>query len=308
MLAALRKSGVRVTTVVLRNRRDAARLTELRAPLVLVDTIAAPLAAPYLARIRRPGSEIVALAHMAQGAIALALRADRVITVSKALAHDLVAGGIDRRGIVVISPGRDRVAIPPKTEGTGRVLCVANWTPSKGIHTLVAAAARVPKVSLDLVGDAPDPVYAARVMRAIAARGLGARVRVYGPLGPTALARRYAAASIFALPTIREGYPIAYIEALAHGLAIVGCDIPAVREVTAGAAILVAPGRVAPLAAALKTLLTDERSRRALARRSLLRARQLPTWVESEARFVRAVGNRRIRQPGRARARSSRWL
>jgi glycosyltransferase involved in cell wall biosynthesis len=154
---------------------------------------------------------------------------------------------------------------------------------------LIAAVAQVPGVSLDLVGDMPDPAYAARVRRTIAARGISRRVHVYGSLGRTALERRYAAASIFALPSIREGYPIVFVEALAHGLPVVGCDVPAVREVTGGAAILVAPGRGAPLAAALKTLVTDERSRRALARRSLVRARRLPTWVESEARFVRAL-------------------
>jgi len=289
MLAALRKSGVRVTTVVLRDRRDAVRLGPLRARVVLIDTIAAPLAAPYLMRLRKNGSVVVALAHMAQGAKALARRADRVIAVSKALADELVAGGVDRRRIVVSRPGRDRVVSRPRENGDGRVLCVANWMPSKGIHTLVAAVAGVPGASLDLVGDMPDARYAARVRRAIAGRGLSSRVRVYGPLGRAALERRYAAASIFALPSIREGYPIVFVEALAHGLPIVGCDIPAVREVTAGAAILVAPTRVAPLATALRTLGTDDRVRRTLARRSLLRARQLPTWAENEMRFVRTV-------------------
>ena len=290
MLAALRRDGVRVTTVVLRDRRDAAaRLSELRAPLVLVDTIAASLAASHLSRIRARGSEIVAVAHMRNGAMALARRADRVIAVSRALADELVAGGIDRRRIVVIPPGRGAVAARSRANSDGRILCVGNWTQAKGIHTLVAAAARLPDVSLDLVGDTPDAAYAARVRRAIAARGLASRVRVYGTLGRTALARRYAAASVFALPSTREGYPIVFVEALARGLPVVGCDIPAVREVTDGAAILVPPGRVAPLAAALAKLVTDERSRRALARRSLLRARQLPTWAESEARFVRAV-------------------
>jgi glycosyltransferase involved in cell wall biosynthesis len=292
MLAALRRDGVRVTTVVLRGRRDEVRLRELRARVVLVDTIAASLAAPHLARLRARGTEVVMLALMSQGALVLARRADRIIAVSRALADELVAGGIERRRIVVISPGRDRIAARSRAKHAGRILCVANWTPGKGIHTLVAAVARLPDVSLDLVGDAPDRAYAARIRRAIAARGLGSRVRVYGSLDRTALERRYAAASIFALPTIREGYPIAYVEALAHGLPIVGCDIPAVREVTGGAAVLVAPGRVAPLAAALKTLVTDERSRRELARRSLLRARRLPSWAESEARFVRTVRKR----------------
>ena len=79
------------------------------------------------------------------------------------------------------------------------------------------------------------------------------------------------------------------VEALAHGLPIVGCDIAAVREVTGGAAILVPPGRVAPLAAALRKLVTEKRSRVALAARSLRRARQLPLWAEREARFVKTV-------------------
>jgi glycosyltransferase involved in cell wall biosynthesis len=294
MLAALRRAGVRVTTVVLRDRRDAARLSELRVRVVLVDTIAASLAAPHLARLRARGSEVVTLALMSHGAMVLARRSDRVIAVSRALADELVAGGIDRRRIVVVSPGRDRIA-GHRANHEGRVLCVGNWTPGKGIHTLVAAVARVPGVSLDLVGDAPDAKYAARVRRAIAARGLASRVRVYGSLGRAALERRYAAASIFALPTIREGYPIVFVEALAHGLPIVGCDIPAIREVTGGAAILVAPGRVAPLAAALRRLVTNEPSRRALAGRSLLRARQLPTWAEGEARFLRAVTSARRR-------------
>ena len=289
MLAALRREGVRVRTVVLRDRRDAVRLRELRASLVLVDTIAASFAAPHLARLRARGSEVVVVALMRQGALALARRADRIIAVSRALTDELVAGGIDRRRIVVISPGRDSLPAWSHAKRAGRVLCVGNWTPAKGIHTLVAAVARVPNVSLDLVGDTPDAAYAARVRLAIAARGLGPRVRVYGSLGRAALERRYAAASIFALPTIREGYPIVFVEALAHGLPIVGCDIPAVREVTGGAALLVTPGRVKPLAAALKMLVTDERVRCALARRSLQRARQLPTWAESEARFVRAL-------------------
>jgi len=292
MLAALRRERVRVTTVVLRDQRDAAQLRELRASLVLVDTVAASLAAPHLARLRTRGSEVVTVALMRQGALVLARRSDRVIAVSRALADEIVAGGIDRRRIAVISPGRDRLAAASHGKGNGRILCVANWTPGKGIHTLVAAVARLPDVSLDLVGDTPDRAYAARIRRAIAARGLRSRVRVYGSLDRAALERRYAAASIFALPTIREGYPIVFVEALAHGLPIVGCDIPAVREVAGGAAILVAPGRVAPLAAALAKLVTDERSRRALARRSMLRARELPTWAESEKRFVHAVRNR----------------
>src|SRR4029079_16007221 len=119
--------------------RDAARLRELQAKVVLVDTIAAALAAPYLARSRLRGSQIVTIAHMRQGAMALARLSDRVIAVGRALADELAAAGIDRRRIVVISPGRDRIAPASRVRVPGRVLCVANWTPGKGIDTLIAA-------------------------------------------------------------------------------------------------------------------------------------------------------------------------
>ena len=291
MLAALRRAGLHVTTVVLGDGHDAALLGELRAPVLLVDTIAAALAIPHLAGLRARGCEIIALAHMRRGAMPLARRADRTITVSRALAEELVAGGIHPRRVVVVSPGRDRVEHTHADRGR-TILCVANWTPAKGIHTLVAAVARLTEVTVDLVGDTPDAAYAARVRRAIAAGGLGARVRVHGTLGPSAVKRRYAAASIFALPSVREGYPIVLVEALAHGLPVVASDIPGVREVTRGAAVLVAPGRVAPLAAALRDLVADERLRRELGRRAQVRARSLPTWAESEARFLRAIRSR----------------
>lgn len=288
MLAALRRAGLRVTTVVLRDRRDIGRLGSVRAPVVLVDTIAAALAIPQLAGLQARGCRIIALAHMRHGAVPLARRADRVIAVSRALADELVTGGIERRRIAVIPPGRERIE-RARASRDRVILCVANWTPTKGIHRLVAAVGALPEVTLDLVGDMLDAAYAARVRRAIASGGLGARVRVHGTLGRSAVRRRYAAASIFALPSIREGYPIVLVEALAHGLPIVACDIPAVREVTGGAALLVAPGRAAPLAAALRELVADDHRREELGRRARIRARSLPTWAESEARFLRAM-------------------
>jgi hypothetical protein len=288
MLTALRGAGLRVTTVVLGDRPDADRIGALRARVVLVDTIAATAAVPHLAGLRARGSTIVALAHMRRGALPLARRADRVIAVSRALGDELAAGGIDRRRIVVVPPGRDPIERAPARR-SGTILCVANWTPAKGIHTLVAAVARLPHVTLDLVGDQPDATYAARIRRAIAARGLQPRIRIRGALGAAALSRRYAAASVFVLPSVREGYPIVVVEALTHGLPVVGCDIPGVREVTGGAAVLVAPGRVAPLAVALRELIADAGRRADLGHRAQVRARSLPTWAESEARFLRAI-------------------
>jgi glycosyltransferase involved in cell wall biosynthesis len=289
MLAAMRRAGIRVGTVVLRDRRAALGLRALDARVVVVDTIAANLAAPELGGLRARGSRVIALAHMWHGALLLARRADGVIAVSGSLAEELVAAGVERRRVVVVRPGRDPLTRRASARRSGSVLCVANWIPTKGIHTLIAAVARVPEVTLELVGDAPDPVYASRLRDLIGARGVASRVRAYGSLSRAALERRYAAASIFALPSVREGYPIVVVEALAHGLPVIGCDIAGVREVTDGAAILVPPGRIGPLAAALRSLASDDRSREHLARRARRRARTLATWTESGRDFVRAV-------------------
>jgi glycosyltransferase involved in cell wall biosynthesis len=279
---ALRRAGLRVET------RHVSDGLATRALIAIVDTLASREAAPHLARMRAAGTRVIALALMRQGALTLARRADRVISLSRSLASGLERAGVPRSRVRVVSPGRDGV---PSLQGTAtrdvRVLCVANWTPGKGVHTLLAAAARVPEVSIDLVGDAPDARYAGRVRRLI--RRLDGRAVAHGSLGPQALARRYAAASIFALPSVNEGYGIVYAEALAHGLPVIACDIPAVREVTNGSALLVPPGRVHLLADAIRLLATSRASRASLARRSRSRARDLPTWHQTEAALVRVV-------------------
>src|SRR4051794_22736476 len=72
MLAALRRDGIRVTTVVLNNPRDETALRDLRQKVVLVDTIAASRAAPHLSRLRARGAKVITIALMRQGALTLA--------------------------------------------------------------------------------------------------------------------------------------------------------------------------------------------------------------------------------------------
>ena len=288
MLAALHRHGLRTRTVVLRPRSATAlRLEDAR--VALVDTVAATAAAPRLPALRARGTRVVALALMSAGALVLARRADRVIVPSAVLRDELMASGVAAAKISVVAPGRDAIAPSDADGDTRRVLCVANWSPAKGIHTLVSAMATVPEARLDLVGDASDRGYAARVRRMLARPALAGRVRRYGSLGGAALEKRYRRASVFALPSARESYGMALAAALAHGLPCVACDIPATREIAGDAALLVPPGRSRPLADALRSVLTDEDLRARLRSRALRRARSFPTWQESEEAFVRVV-------------------
>lgn len=295
-LAALRHAGAAVRTLSLDRTPSVAALRTLRAEIVIVDTIAAAKATPIVRVLRRRGARVVTLALMSRGAVRLARGSDDVIAVSRTLGKELRAAGIPASRIAVIPPGTSRAAKArarrvrgSRTGQPARVLCVANWTRAKGIHTLIAAARRVPEVSLDLVGAHPDPRYASQVLAQIAHADLAGRIRVRGALTGARLDQLHGSADIFALPSTLESYGMAVGEALARGLPVVACDIAATREVTAGAAALVPPGRVRPLTRTLRSIATDARRRHALAARARQRARTLPTWERTERKLASAV-------------------
>ena len=242
-------------TLALRDRASVAALRRTDASVIVVDTIAGALAVPSLPALRRRGKRVIALALMKQGALRLCRHADVVVTPSDALMSDLAALGIPAARIRVICPGREALPVEAAAgNGKLRILCVANWSPAKGIHTLLEAASTIPDAVIDLVGDAPIDRYAERVRKIAARAKLAKRVRIRGSLRGAALRRRYARATIFALPSTRESYGMAVAEALGHGLPVVACDIPATREVTNGAAMLVAPGDAGGVRDALRDL------------------------------------------------------
>jgi glycosyltransferase involved in cell wall biosynthesis len=287
-VTGLRRARVSTDVLVVNDRASIAALRRTAANVIVVDTIAAAAATPHLAALRKRGKRVVALALMEQGALALARHADHVVAVSDALSRRMRSRGVPGSRIDVVRPGRD--AMPAQgvsANGKLRILCVANWSPEKGIHTLLAATRDIPDAVVDLVGDAPDQRYARRVRR-LAARH-GDRVRIRGPLRGASLERRYARASIFALPSTRDAYGMAVAQALAYGLPVVACDIPATREVARDAAVLVPPNDVSALREALRALATSERRREALGLRARARARRLPTWVAMEVGILQVV-------------------
>src|SRR5688572_2184847 len=296
MEEACRRAGVLLRIVSVASTAQArAALARAKPRVVVIDSIAIPVAAPLVRWIREElRARIVALMHMPTGARGTRVvlgGADRVVAVSSDLARTLARAGVPRSRLTVIPPGSD--GIPHLARGKRRardreqlrVLAVANWSSPKGIATLVRAAAHVPDLHLDLVGDTGTGAYRDTVLALIRSHRLESRVAVHGVLGERALARRYADADVFALPTEREGYGIVFAEALRRGLPIVAPDIAPVRAIVGDAGVFVPPHRVRPLAAGLR-LMTDPWLRRRLARAARARARVLPRWSASQARFV----------------------
>ena len=173
-----------------------------------------------------------------------------------------------RRGAT--SPSRAARTLDLRRGRAVSVLCVANWTPHKGILELLDAFATLPEeaATLWLVGatDA-DARYAGRVRRRVAAPDLRDRVVVRGSVPVEEVGRFYRWADVFALCSFVDAYGTAWAEAIAAGLPVVGWragNLPRLAE-HGREALMAEPGDLAGLAAALRAIVTDDVLRARLA-------------------------------------------
>jgi len=103
------------------------------------------------------------------------------------------------------------------------------------------------------------------------------RILVTGYISDTEMANWYARASIFAFPSLDEGFGIPVLEAMAHGVAVITSDCSALPEVAGNAALLVDPKNVDAIAAALLDLASSPERRRELSEAGRMRA-ELFKW------------------------------
>ncbi len=208
-----------------------------------------------------------------------------IVATSAATRRDLIAMGIDGAKIAVVEPGTHAMRTPLARRGIPSVLCVATLTPRKDHVALLRALARLRQFAwrADFVGATDrDPACAARVRAEIARLRLGRRVRLAGTCSAQALGRRYASAHLFALASRHEGYGMAFAEALAHRLPVVGLAAGAVPSVVpARAGILVPPGNIDLLAQALRRMLGPQRRRYGWGTAAL----RFPDWPQQAARL-----------------------
>ncbi len=102
----------------------------------------------------------------------------------------------------------------------------------------------------------------------------------------------YRAATVFAFPSLYEGFGLPVLEAMACGLPVLTSNVSATAEVAADAALLVDPLSTDVIRDGLRRLLSDGDQRRDLAERGLRRAAQF-SWRraadETHAVFERVV-------------------
>jgi len=158
---------------------------------------------------------------------------------------------------------------------------------------LIAALATLADLPwrLTIAGDrGRDPKAAAQLDADIARFELGGKVTILGAVSAEHLAELYAGADMFVLASRFEGYGMAYAEAIAHGLPVIGTTAGAIPDtVPAGAGVLVAPDDADALALALRRVIENPDERRRLAASARAAAGLLPSWKNSAKIFSRTL-------------------
>jgi glycosyltransferase involved in cell wall biosynthesis len=96
----------------------------------------------------------------------------------------------------------------------------------------------------------------------------------------------YSAATVYAFPSLYEGFGMTVLEAMACGTPVVTSNVSALPEVVGDAGVLVDPYNTEAISQALAELLQSQAQRDELARRGLERARHF-TWPQVADQTVR---------------------
>ncbi|MEW6681758.1 MAG: glycosyltransferase family 4 protein [Nitrospirota bacterium] len=205
-------------------------------------------------------------------------------------------------GLFVPSVG----AVAMNSPDTLRILFVGRISPEKGVHILVEAfklvAAEYPTARLELVGGtgsmpeeflvslSDDPAvkglkrfYGRDYLEDLRNRipeGLADRVRFHGSVAHGELAGHYSRATVFAISSLSDAFPLTAIEAMAAGLPVAGSAVGGIAEavVDESTGLLVEPDNPEALAAALSRLLGDSNLRRRMGSAGRERALRLFSW------------------------------
>lgn len=185
-------------------------------------------------------------------------RAQLVTVMNQDMAEQ--AERLGARSVEVAPMGADLTTVrayprEPRPSGPPRLLFVGRLVEKKGLSVLLEAL-RAPELAdfrLDVVGDGP-------LLTSLEEEARGLNVTFLGQLGRTELAQEYARHEIVVVPSVpsasgdQDGLPVAMLEAMGAGCAVVASDLPGINEAVEPerSGILVPPGDSARLARELQ--------------------------------------------------------
>lgn len=245
--------------------------------------------ADFLVTIHRSEKYRRAVAKVVRGS-------DHVVAVSnklKATGLEL-AGDQSRISVVLNGISLDKVfagvsPLQDKYKNVKVLLAVGNLKKTKGFDFAIAALARLavlhPQVRLLIIGSGPEESSLKSQVKSL---NLGNQVEFLGRLEHREVMEYMSVADIFVLPSWREGFGAVYIEAMAHGVPVIGCQGQGIADVIRHGynGILVPPKDVDALEIALSSLLADENLRTVLGRRGQALVQSELTWEKNAERVL----------------------
>lgn len=209
-----------------------------------------------------------------------ARRATGLLAVSRDLAGQMAAMGMDAGKITVHYTGLDRDRFRPlehtqlrrqlseelgfaMPDNAPLLACVGALIERKGQGIAIAALKDIPGARLVLIGKGEDE---ARLRALAASEGVESRVHFAGSLDHDVMPLILSAADAMVLPTVSEGLANAWVEALACGTPVVTCDVGGARElITCDTAGRLVERNPAAVAAGINAILNAPPPREAVA-------------------------------------------
>jgi glycosyltransferase involved in cell wall biosynthesis len=227
--------------------------------------------------------------------------ADRVLADSEATRTDLIEMvGADPDKVEVLYSGVGARFRPEAEPGEGErlreqydldparpyVLSVGTVQPRKNYVRLIRAFAALQSDAHQLVIAGGRGWLFQEVLTE--AEALGDRARVLGFVDDADLPALIRGASLFAFPSLYEGFGLPVLEAMACGVPVVTSNVSSLPEVAGDAALLVDPTDEMELTEALRRGLEDDGLRRGMVSRGLEQAVRF-TWERAALQLLSAI-------------------
>jgi glycosyltransferase involved in cell wall biosynthesis len=213
-------------------------------------------------------------------------RARHIIMPSVATQHEFVEHyGISRERTTLVYPGidLDRFRTLPEQAAARQalgfpihdriILYVGFSTPRKGVEYLAQAMQHMKMPARLVMVGKWEAGYRARFLDALGSAR--PRVHIVGYIGDEDLLHYYAAADLFVLPTLLEGFGLPLVEAMAAGIPIVTTTGGSAAEVAGDASLVVRPGDSQALANAVDRALNEHQLAQRLSQAGKSRAHAL---------------------------------
>jgi glycosyltransferase involved in cell wall biosynthesis len=223
--------------------------------------------------------------------------ASQIISPSKSLKTLLLKQSADMK-ISLIPYGFELERFNTHSIKQNRILVVTRMLERKGVQYLFKALEGFAEnYSVHIVGDGPFLQNLKKL-----ANEIGIKATFWGWLENRSreLKDLYEQSNIFVLTSEAENFPVALMEAMAAGLAIITTKATGCAEVVGDSAILVEPRNPEAIRAALRVLATNSDLRRKLGRAARRRSENNFSWTSVAKRYVELYERYSVRKGHKA--------